>query len=172
MTKRAAKRPLVTARLPPDRIFVVKRKGKMGTTEKTEIRKQAIRRVLTRWINNRKAETGNETAPQTETAANTVTGKPDYMEKPVLTDNEKSAADHSENGMTSPAPDLPATTGREPRRQPQPCHHGMPDLTGKIPVQPIRRHRVGWIRTSGSLPDSHQKNRMTSRPSGINQNNQ
>lgn len=113
MTKRAAKRPLVTAGLPPDRIFVVKRKGKMGTTEKTEIRKQAIRRVLTRWINNRKAETGNETAPQTETAANTVTGKPDYMEKPVLTDNEKSAADHSENGMTSPAPDLPATTGRE-----------------------------------------------------------
>lgn len=85
----------------------------MGTTEKTEIRKQAIRRVLTRWINNRKAETGNETAPQTETAANAVTGKTDCMEKPVLTDNEKPAADHSENGMTSPVPDLPATTGRE-----------------------------------------------------------
>lgn len=113
MTKRAAKRPLVTAGLLPDRIFVVKRKGKMGTTEKTEIRKQAIRRVLTRWINNRKAETEKGTASQTETAANAVTGKTDCMEKPVLTDHEKPAADHSENGMTSPAPDLPATTGRE-----------------------------------------------------------
>lgn len=85
----------------------------MGTTEKTEIRKQAIRRVLARWINNRKTATGNETAPITETAANAVTGKTDCMEKPVLADNEKTVADNSENGMPSPAPGLQATTGAD-----------------------------------------------------------
>lgn len=84
----------------------------MGTTEKKEIRKQAVRRVLARWIGKRKTASGNETTKETETAADSVTRETDNREKPVHTDNEKTIADNGEKKISSPTLGQPATTGQ------------------------------------------------------------
>lgn len=69
--------------------------------KRTETRKQAIRRILLRWFDQRKNAADNKTSNQSGTTANTEIPKADKGKRAVPTDNEKTIADSHKLDMPS-----------------------------------------------------------------------
>lgn len=82
----------------------------MEKTARTERRKRAIRRVLARWFDHRKTETGNKEAKASDTATDTPIMEAADRKKPVQTDERKAVADKHRPDMSSPEPDQPTQT--------------------------------------------------------------
>lgn len=79
----------------------------MEKTTRTEKRKRAIRRVLARWFDHRKKETGNKKAQTPDTATDTPIMEAADRKEPVQTDERKAVADKHRPDMSSPEPEQP-----------------------------------------------------------------
>lgn len=69
--------------------------------KRTETRKQAIRRILLRWFDQRKNAADNKASNQSGTTANTEIPKADKGKRAVPADNEKTIADSHKLDMPS-----------------------------------------------------------------------
>lgn len=81
--------------------------------KRTETRKQAIRRILLRWFDQRKNAADNKTSYQSGTTANTEIPKADKGKRAVPTDNEKTIADSHKPDMPSRKSNRKTPTGQE-----------------------------------------------------------
>lgn len=79
--------------------------------EKTEIRKQAIRRALVSWINKKKTGAGNEAVKVFGTDTDTTMAEQDDREEHVRSCNENMVADNCRLNTLSTEPDQPTPTG-------------------------------------------------------------
>lgn len=84
--------------------------------KRTETRKQAIRRILLRWFDQRKNAADNKASNQSGTTANTEIPKADKGKRAVPADNKKTIADSHKLDMPSGKPTQKART-RQKRLQ-------------------------------------------------------
>lgn len=81
--------------------------------KRTETRKQAIRRIILRWFDQRKNAADNKASNQSGTTANTEIPKADKGKRAVPADNEKTIADSHKPDMPSRQSNRKTPTGQE-----------------------------------------------------------